>query len=204
MPFYDQVELLCQAMGAQAREEAQKMVAEAREEAARLTAEEEARHTETLERTRAEVEAQAKLEARSRLDRAELESKRELGRAKEAVLREIFDQAGARLEEFRGSPDYPHWLRRTLAAAVRRLDGRQFRVAAHPDEAKWLTPELLAEVAAAAGVGLEWAPDGDLPPGGFMVIRADGRVRLDMTFQGLLERQRDDLRAEVARRLWGS
>jgi vacuolar-type H+-ATPase subunit E/Vma4 len=37
-----------------------------------------------------------------------------------------------------------------------------------------------------------------------MVIRADGRVRLDMTFQGLLERQRDDLRAEVARRLWGS
>ena len=40
------------------------------------------------------------------------------------------------------------------------------------------------EVSAARGCHLAWAADPDLPPGGFVVIRADGRVRFDQTFAG--------------------
>ena len=50
---------------------------------------------------------------------------------------------------------------------------------------------------------LAWAPDPDLPPGGFVVIRADGRVRFAQTFAGIIERQRETLRAETAGQLWG-
>jgi len=36
-----------------------------------------------------------------------------------------------------------------------------------------------------------------------VVIRADGRVRIDQTFAGIIERQPETLRAETARQLWG-
>jgi len=75
---------------------------------------------------------------------------------------------------------------------------------ANPEEEKWLTPDLLEEVSAARGCHLAFAADPDLPPGGFVVLRADGRVRFDQTFQGIIGRQWETLRAETARQLWGS
>jgi len=203
MPLFDQVELLCQAMGGQAREEAEKIVADAKEEAARLVAAAEAQRRETLARTKAEVEAKAKLEARNCLDRAELESKRQTGQTKEAVLSQVFNRALARLQDFRRSPAYPDWLWRRLLGTLKQLEGQQFQVVAHPEEAQWLTPEMLAAAGREAGAQLTWAPDEDAPPGGFLVVRADGKVRFDMTFQGIIQRQRENLRAELAQRLWG-
>ena len=117
MPLFDQVELLCQAMGGQAREEADKLVADVRDEAARLVAAAEARRVETLGRTKAEVEAKAKLEARNRLDRAELEGKRQTGQTKEAILSEVFNRALAQLQDFRRSPDYPLIFKRQVLPA---------------------------------------------------------------------------------------
>ncbi len=51
---------------------------------------------------------------------------------------------------------------------------------------------------------MPFATDPDLPPGGCVIFRADGRVRLDQTFEGIIERQRETWRGETARRLWGS
>ena len=76
MTLYDQAELLCQAITSQAKGEGEKILARAREEADRRLSEAEARRQEVLARTKAEVEAQAKLSARNRIDRAELEGKR--------------------------------------------------------------------------------------------------------------------------------
>ena len=203
MPLYDQVELLCQAITSQAKAEVDQILARAREEADRRLIEAEASHQEALARTKAEVEAQAKLSARNRIDRAELEGKRRISQTKETLLTEIFGQAQARLQAFRDTAGYRDWLRATLVGALQQLEGDQFRVMAHPEEEKWLTPALLGEVSAARGCHLAWAPDPDLPPGGFVVIRADGRVRVDQTFAGIIERQRETLRAETARQLWG-
>jgi V/A-type H+-transporting ATPase subunit E len=203
MPLYDQVELLCQAITAQAKGEVDQILARAREEADRRLIEAEASRQEALARTKAEVEAQAKLSARNRIDRAELEGKRQVSQAKETLLTEVFAQAQARLQAFRDTAGYRDWLRTALLAALQQLEGEQFRVMAHPDEVTWLSPDLLDEVSAARGCHLTWAPDPDLPPGGFVVIRADGRVRVDQTFAGIIERQRETLRAETARQLWG-
>jgi vacuolar-type H+-ATPase subunit E/Vma4 len=112
-------------------------------------------------------------------------------------------QAQARLQAFRDTAGYQDWLRTTLLAALQQLEGEDFRVMAHPGEERWIKPELLDEVSAARGCHLAWAGDPDLPPGGFVVIRADGRVRVDQTFAGIIERQGETLRAETARQLWG-
>jgi vacuolar-type H+-ATPase subunit E/Vma4 len=204
MPLYDQVELLCQAISSQAKGEAEKILARVREEADRRLHEAEARRQEELARTRTAVEAQARLDARNRIDRAELEGKRKISQTKETFLNEVFGQAQARLQTWRETPDYRDWLRRTLLATLPQLEGEQFRVMAHPEEEKWLTTDLLQEVSQAQACQLDFAADPDLPPGGFVVVRADGRVRFDQTFAGIIDRQRESLRAETARKLWGS
>jgi V/A-type H+-transporting ATPase subunit E len=204
MTLYDQAELLCQAITSQAKGEGEKILARAREDADRRLSEAEARRQEALARTKAEVEAQAKLSARNRIDRAELEGKRRVSQTKETFLTEVFSQAQAGLQAFRESAGYRDWLRATLLGALQQLEGEQFRVVGHPEEEKWLTPDLLEEVSQARGCHLAFAADQDLPPGGFVVLRADGRVRVDQTFQGIIERQRETLRAETARQLWGS
>ena len=204
MPLYDQVELLCQAINAQAQGDVENILTQARAEADRRLSEAEARRQEVLGRTRAEVEAQARLEARSRIDRAELEGKRQVSQTKETMLKEVFEQSRARLLAFRETPGYRDWLRATLLAALQQLEGEQFQVMANPEEEKWLTPDLLEEVGQARACRLFLAGAPDLPPGGFVVVRADGRVRVDQTFQGIVDRQRQTLRAETARQLWGS
>jgi V/A-type H+-transporting ATPase subunit E len=202
MPLYDQVELLCQAIAAQAGDEADKIRARARQEADRRLSEAEARRREVLARTKDEVEGQATLDARSRIDRAELESKRRLSQTKETALNDIFAQAQDRLQAFRQTPDYRDWLRQSLMGALNQLEGEQFQVMANPEEAHRFTPDLLQEVSAAQACRLTFTPDPEVPPGGCVVIRADGRVRFDQTFQGLMARQRETLRAEIARMLW--
>jgi vacuolar-type H+-ATPase subunit E/Vma4 len=204
MPLYDQVELLCQAITSQAKVEVDQVLARAREEADRRLAEDEVSRQEALARTKAEVEAQAKLSARNLIDRAELEGKRRVSQTKETWLTEVFGQAQARLQAFRATAGYRDWLRTTVLGVLQQLEGEDFRVMAHPDEEKWLTPDLLDEVSAAQGCHLAFDADPDLPPGGFVVIRADGRVRFDQTFAGIIERQRETLRAETARQLWGA
>ena len=154
MPLYDQVELLCQAITAQAKAEVDQILARAREEADRRLIEAEAGHQEALARTKAEVEAQAKLSARSRIDRAELEGKRQVSQKKETWLTEVFGQVQARLQAFRETAGYRDWLRATLLSALQQLEGEDFRVMAHPDEETWLTPDLLDEVSAARGCHL--------------------------------------------------
>jgi V/A-type H+-transporting ATPase subunit E len=203
MPLYDQVELLCQAILTQGRQEAERILSEARDQADRLVAAEEARGREEVRRVTEEMRAQALFTARNLVDRAALESKRRVADAKEAVLGEIFHLGGERLQAFRKSADYSDWLRRMLIKARHELTGQSLRLLAHPEEAQWLTEALLAEVGQETGARLELTPDAGMPTGGFMAVSEDGRMRLDLTFQGIISRQREQLRSEIARRLWG-
>lgn len=202
MPLFDQIELLCQAILEAGRQEAEAVLGEARERAARLVAAEEARSREEVSRSAAAVRAQAHLEARHVVDRAELESRRRLAQAKEGLLADIFQAGRERLVSFRQGPEYPEWLRGRLVATVRQLGGERARVAANPEEDRWLTPALLEAVSAETGVQIDFESDPEVPPGGFIMVRADGRVRYDQTFEGILRRQGEGLRSELARLIW--
>ncbi len=202
MPLYDQADLLCHAILARGREEAEKILQQARSQAERLKAEEREREQALRERTRREVEVRASHEARNLVDRASLESRRRVAKAKEAAMIRVFALARERLLAFRNSPEYRPWLKEMLLKAVRELGGDSFRLLAHPEEAAQLDDELLAEVGRETGARLEAAPAGEVPPGGFIALTADGRLRYDATFQGILDRKREALRTELARLLW--
>jgi len=202
MPLYDQVDLLCQAILTEGREEAEKILQQARSQADRLEAAEKGREQEVLERTRREVQARAHHDARNLVDRASLESKRRVAEAKETILARLFELGRERLLAFRDSPEYPGWLRKMLLKAVLELGGGNCRLVAHPEDAARLTADLLDEVSRETGASLELKTDGQTSPGGFLALSADGRLRYDATFQGILDRRRDSLRTELAKRLW--
>ena len=204
MPLYDQVELLCQEILTQGKQEAEKIVSQAREKADQLVAAEEALGREALRRANEELRAQALLTARNLVDRAALESKRRIAEAKETLLGEIFKLGMERLQAFRHKADYPDWLRRLLLKALHELTGEGLRILANPEEAKWLTAELLTEVGQETGAHLELELNTEVPPGGFIAVRGDGRMRLDQTFQGIINRQMERLRTAIARKLWES
>jgi vacuolar-type H+-ATPase subunit E/Vma4 len=202
MPLYDQVDLLCQAVLAEGRGEAEKILQQARSQADRLESAEKGREQEVLERTRREVQTRAHHDARNLVDRASLESKRRVAEAKEAVMDRVFELGQARLLAFRDSPRYRDWLREMLLKAGRELGGKNCRLVAHPDDAPRLSADLLEEVSRETGASLEVETDGQVPPGGFLALSADGRLRYDATFQGILDRRRDRLRTELAKLLW--
>ncbi len=204
MPLYDQVELLCQAILAQGKQEAEEILSQAREKAERLMSEEESRSQEALRRAGEEMRSQAMLTARNRVDRAALESKRRIAEAKEALLGEIFELGMERLLAFRSGADYQDWLRQRLIKARQELTGKGLRLKANPEEAGWLTNELLTEVGQATGSRLELELDVEVPAGGFIAVQEDGRMRLDQTFQGIINRQRERLRTAIAHKLWES
>jgi len=204
MPLYEQVELLCQKILMQGKQEAEKIVSQARGKADQMLAAEEARGREAVRRAGEELRAQALLTARNLVDRAALESKRRIAEAKETLLEEIFKLGMERLQAFRYKSDYPAWLRSLLLKALQELTGESLRILANPEEAQWLISELLTKVGQETGAHLELELDAEVPPGGFIAVRKDGRMRLDQTFQGIINRQRERLRSEIAQRLWES
>jgi vacuolar-type H+-ATPase subunit E/Vma4 len=202
MPLYDQIDLLCQAILAQGREEAENLVKQAKDQADRLESAEKGREQESLERTRREVQARAHHDARNLVDRASLESKRRVAEAKEAVMARVFASAQERLLTFRDSPQYRDWLKQMLLKAMGELAGDSFRLQVNPEESARLGSDLIEEASRETGARLEVAAAKGVPPGGFIAVTADGRLRYDATFQGILDRKRDSLRTELAKLLW--
>jgi|UniRef100_A0A7V6A5L2 V/A-type H+-transporting ATPase subunit E len=204
MALFDRVELFCQAILDQGRAEAERLLRQARERHDALVAQAQKERQAALQRAQGTLQAEGRVEARAIIDRAHLESKRRLAHAKEAILTEVRQEAQARLLAFRETPDYPLWLHRKLVEAVNFLGGSRFQVKVHPEEVRWLHAQLLEQVRQETGAELELDSDPGMPPGGFVVLTADQRMRLDQTFQGLAARREEALRTQLARILWES
>jgi V/A-type H+-transporting ATPase subunit E len=204
MTLFDRVELFCQAILDQGRADAERILHQAREQSASMVARAEKERQAALELAQRQLQAQAQWEARAVVDRANLESKRRLAQARGDLLTRFFREAQECLLTFRKSPDYIPWLHRKLAESIRLLGGDRFQVRVHPEENRWLQPELLESLGKETAAHLELAADPDLPRGGFILSSAEARVQVDQTFQGLLRQKEERLRTQLARRLWES
>lgn len=202
MALFDRVELFCQAILDQGREEAERVLRQARERHEALVAQAQQDRQAALQRAQGTIQAQAQREARAIIDRAHLESKRRLAQAKEAVLTEVLQEAQTRLLAFRQTPDYSPWLHRKLVESIRYLGGSRLQVKIHPEEGRWVNDLLLEQVHQETGAALEVSRDPEMPSGGFALLTMDQRVRLDQTFRGLIARREEFLRTQLARILW--
>jgi len=175
---------------AEAKKEAESLMAEARERA-------ELRASWILRkaRTQAEIERQRIVAA------AKLEVRKRKLEVQERLIRETIE--GLR-ERLRSMPDDEYFgvLVDLLREAIAELGGREFRVSGNERTLR-LIEEKKEELKGELGdVELHLGEPID-SMGGVVVMKPDGSVRVDNTFEARMERFGEELRTAVARALFG-
>jgi len=167
------------------KSEASSIVGEARQERERILAEARTEAAKHLARREAEAAEQAKRRRVQDLARAELDAKKIVLAAQEAVLKEVRERGRQRLAGL----STPEALRKTLAKNA--AEWRSGRVYCNEKDAS----------AVRAIVGGNFG--GTIPClGGVVIESADGTRRLDLTSDSILEDLWDDVVKEVAETLW--
>lgn len=187
----------------------ERILADARQHAAAIKAEAEEKAAGIIEKARSEAEksrrrildkARATAEERRRriLTIAELEGRKAVLAAKEALLEEAFATALKNLREL-DTPSYQQVIRSLLLRSVR--TGSE-EVVISPEDQDRLTPEFITSVnqeirLRTRGKGLTLASERRPLGGGGFVLRSGG-VEINNSFAALLAMQREELEPEVA------
>ncbi|MDI3280172.1 MAG: V-type ATP synthase subunit E [Bacillota bacterium] len=170
----------CERIVAQGRARADKILEEAKAEADR-------QREERLAKTALALQ----LEQSKILKAARFAVKKEIIKAKEAAIEEVFRVAAQRLGSLRQSPRYKQIFERLTREALEGMTG-QVRVRVDPQDA-----DLAREVLTALGVDFTLEADGQYA-GGLEVYAEDGRVWAINTIESRLEKARQSLKAEIA------
>jgi V/A-type H+-transporting ATPase subunit E len=180
----------------QAREEAEQIRQEADEEAQAIIEEAEADAEEIRAERAREAEREAKRERDQTLSSAKLEAKQQRLEARRRTLSEVRDSVEQELAELEeGREELTAAL---LADAAAEFDETPVRVYGRPDDEALVSGLLEDE----AYEGFEWAGERDCL-GGVIVESDASRVRVNNTFDSLLEDVWDDSLGEVSDVLFG-
>ncbi len=139
----------------------------------------------------AEREAHALIEGerRERLSWAKLEAKRTLAEAREDVVNAAMDVLISRMNAYSGTRSYTQRMKAMISLAVREMGGNAV-VHVKRAERKSLS------VSGATVLG-----DADII-GGAVVESKDGRLRIDLSLEALLNAHRDEVRKDIYSRLF--
>jgi len=183
-----------------AKEEAKKMIEEQRKRAV-----EDATKEISILVKRAKEEAEAL--KRKILSEADIKVKWMIIEEKRRIIDEVLKAALARMEEYaRSKSEYVEYLKRTIIRAGVILGGGDLRILLNKRDSKLnLDLEELAraiEMETGVRTTLSISDTNISTVGGFILESADGKRRLDSTFEGLLRTRARQLQIELARILF--
>lgn len=192
-------------LAAQAMALAEQHLARARESAAEIQREtrEKLRRLQEQEALRYRQEAEAL--ARQLVQAAKIHIDSEHDRLRWALVQDVLAAVHKRLQGLTSdTPRYHAVLRGYLAEAAAAMPAGDLVAELNPRDLDALRPrwsELAAQ--AAPGRRVELAPLADQTMGGMRVRTPDGRLRVDNTFEGRIERLQDQVLAVIMDRLFG-
>ena len=205
MPAEKGAKLLAEDILKEAEEKAATIIKEAKEQAnaiidaARINAEEEEK------RKLAEATAKGQQIYREILAQVKVEAKKEILKKKELLIKEAFKEAEERLRKHSLAAEYKEDLIRITVNACKKLDATDLVITANQRDLKTLksskeTIERELErgnrkIKISFGEPIQTA-------GGVRVKTADGRIEVDETFEGIIQKQFELLRVKVAKILF--
>ncbi len=199
---------LAEVILGEARERAGRIIREAEERAGTVRRDAHAAAEAERQRLTAEDERDAeRFRARSE-SAARLEARRRILAEREALIARALAMAHERLVSGLTPQEREAALGKSLHEAATALEGGRLTVLTNGQDAELLTPGFLGEVQArlaAAGVRSEFVPGQPVEiGGGAVVVKDEGRVVFDSSFEARLERLRWSLRNEIWRVLEGA
>ncbi|VVB98244.1 V-type ATP synthase subunit E [uncultured archaeon] len=127
-------------------------------------------------------------ERRERLSWAKLEGKRVIAEAKEDAVRNAFDSLIDRVKAYAGTRQYAEKMKAKISSAAREVGGKAVIHVRKGEKA-------------ISGNGAEVRKDADII-GGAIVESKDGKLRIDLSLEALLDAERDTLRKAVYERMF--
>lgn len=169
--------------------EARKILNEARRNAEEILEKEqieiEKEKEKKLERGKKEIETKKNIIISS----AKRNSRKKILETKEEIINKCFDLAKKELEELKGEK-YKEIIKKQIE------DGKKII-----GEELIILPSREEDISMLSNLGLKIGEKRDAM-GGVTLVSKDGKIRIDNTFDGILERLRDDIRIGTARILF--
>jgi len=185
------IEKLTSSLLKDAQDEAAEIVKVAEGHVRQMKADERAKLVSLEKQAEAEVEKVLKEQRNERLAWARLEAKRLVSEAREDAINNAIDAIFSSLNELRKSKEYKDFVSKNVSAAVKELGGK---ITVHVVKAdKNLLPKLPK--------GCKVAADLDAL-GGAILETQDGKMRIDLTLETLMELKRDELRKRISAELF--
>jgi len=191
--------------------EAELILQSAKEEAKKMIEEQRKRAMEDASKATSVLIKRAKEEAetlkRRLLSETDIKVKWMIIEEKKRIINEVLKAALARMEEYaRSKSEYVEYLKRTIVRAGVILGGGDLRILLNKRDSKLnLDLEELAraiEMETGVRTTLSISDTNISTVGGFILESADGKRKLDSTFEGLLRTRARQLQIELARILF--
>ncbi|WP_297476760.1 V-type ATP synthase subunit E [Thermococcus sp.] len=199
-------ELIIQEINREAEQKIQYILSEAQEEAEKIKAEARKRAEVKAEWILRKARTQAEIEKQRIIANARLEVRKKRLQVQEELIREVIEALRERLAELPEEEYFPMLVDLTAKAVeelgsenivVRSNEKTLGLISARLDEfMKALAEKLGKEVKVSLGEPVKTI-------GGVIVENPDGTVRVDNTFEARIERFESELRAEIAKALFG-
>ncbi len=151
------------------------------------------------------VEANRKAEAEKRkiASVTEVELRNRLLQAKEDLVDEAFQKAILKLKEFTATPSYPPYLLKLVKDIAGQMDQKSLVVEVNAKDQAILTPDALKKISQNTGVKLKLSQSNPSYIGGCKVQSEDGKIVYDGTLDNRLTVLKPELRAKIAKSLFG-
>ena len=192
-----------EAIENQAKEKTDTILAEAKAQAKEIIKKSKKEIALIKSETITKAENEAKLAKTREVSRKKLSLKMDFLDAREQVIDEILIETKSKLQTYTQSKEYAEYLNRDLIISGKSLGGGNIIIAMRSDDKSHLSKESLAkiskEIYETTGVETELSvSDEDLTTiGGFKLIRSDGRLFIDNTFEAKLDRNKAEIRVSI-------
>jgi V-type H+-transporting ATPase subunit E len=198
VPLPDQVSLLCRAIREKGQKEAGEILSRAGEQADRIL-------REAMENTQGDLEKRVSQERQSAyqhaqrvVSAAELKARQQVMAARQALLREVFEEAEKRLSALRDEPEYPNILRLLTIHAVSSLPEGYCWIQVREKDQGLFSQDMLIDLLKETGQTVEILPEPADINGGCLAFSANKKVLVDFSFDAMLKRAEPRLKELMA------
>ena len=190
--------LLCRAIREKGQKDAGEILSRAREQANHILQEAKENTQRDLEEHVSQERQSAYQQTQQVVSAAELKAGKQVMVTRQALLREVFDEAEKRLSALRDEPGYPNILRLLAIHAISSIPEEHCWIQVREKDQGLFSQDMLIDLSKKTGQAVELLPEPTDIKGGCLAFNANKKVLVDFSFDALLKRAEPRLKELMA------
>ena len=150
-----------------------------------------------------EAKEKAEAEKRKIESIAEVEIRNRLLQTKETLVDLAFEKALVKLKNFVKTEEYQTYLLKIIEEIAKKMDQEVLVIEVNAKDKGWLKPDMLKHASKKLNIEFKMSKQTQDYIGGCKIQTEDGKIVYDATLNNRLEELKPELRAEIAKRLFG-